>query len=141
MNADSRFLFGMALTGFVMAFAVLVGPRIVLALLCDRDADRKILDAQSDFFCSENHKIVYDAWSECGLMKVCTDAHSGAKDGSQFAAQGGRLLSKALCSQGRVTSGWTWYDSEGKPHSEKGGYQVPVQAGGDAQRTRQGQRQ
>lgn len=126
MSTDSRILLGMVLTVLLMAAALFVGPRIILTLACDRDEDRKALDAQTDFVCAEDHKVLYDAWSECGLKKECSDPISGKTDGSYFAAQGGHLQSKSLYSQGRETGGWTWFDSNGKPYPENGGYKSPA---------------
>jgi hypothetical protein len=103
------------------------GLALFLAGCCDREADRKVLDAQPDFYCPRGSQINYEAWSECGLMKVCVDPSSGMKNGSQFAAQGGQLQSKALYSQGKSTGNSTWYDRDGKAHSEGGGYQAPAE--------------
>lgn len=111
-----------------VALAVLVAPWLILAQACDRDADRKVLDAQPDFFCPVGNQVAYDAWSECGLKKECIDPKNGLRDGSFFAAQGGRLHSKALYSQGRELGDWTWYDDDGKALPEGGGYRPPPQA-------------
>lgn len=115
-------LFAVVLT---VALVVFVAPRLILGLACDREADRKVLDVQPDFYCPTESQVVYDAWSECGLMKVCIDPRTGVKTGSQFAAQGGQLRSKALYSMGKEVDGSTVYDNDGEPLRENGGYKPP----------------
>lgn len=107
---------------------VLILPRLILGLACDREEDRQVLDAQTDFYCPVGNKVSYDAWGECGLKKECLDSKSGANDGSKFAARGGRLQSKALYSQGKRAGGWTEYDREGKAKAGSCGYQAPLES-------------
>ena len=113
----------------VVAYAaVVLAPQVILSQVCDRDTDRKVLDAQPDFFCPAGNRVAYDAWSECGLKKECIDPKNGLSDGSKFSAQGGQLKSKALYSQGKEAGGWTGYDDDGKALPEGGGYRPPPQA-------------
>jgi hypothetical protein len=104
---------------------VVVAPQIILAQECERETDRKVLDTQKDFFCPAGNQIAYDAWSECGLKKECIDPKSGMRNGSFFAAQGGKMRSKALYSKDKKTGGWTGYNSDGKALPEDGGYKPP----------------
>lgn len=101
-----------------MAFS-LIG---MLIGCCNRDADKKVLDEQQDFVCGVNNEVAYEAWSECGLMKVCINPRTSEKDGSQFASQGGHLQSKSHYSEGNRLDGWTWYDKDGNANHEAGGY-------------------
>ena len=112
------------LTALVMAVCVLLVPKMILDASCDRDSDRDALDSQIDFYCPVGSKVVYAAWSECGLMKVCLDSRN-KRNGSLFAAQGGQLQTKTLYFQGRALRSRTWYDREGKAHIEGSGYQDP----------------
>ena len=105
-------------------FAVMLTA--LLAGCCDRDADRNILDAQTDFYCPTSSKVSYEPWSECGLMKVCIDPGTKKKNGSQFAAQGGKMRSKALYTLGNEVGGWTEYDSNGNTEMKIGGYKAPA---------------
>ena len=110
----------------VAAYAVVVlAPQVILAQVCDREMDRKVLDTQPDFSCPVGNQVTYDAWRECGLKKECIDRKNGLRDGSFFAAQGGQLRSKALYSQGKKADGWTGYDNDGKALPEEGGYKPP----------------
>ncbi|WP_147455602.1 hypothetical protein [Solilutibacter pythonis] len=93
----------------------------------DREKDRLVLDQQKDFYCPAGNEIAYEAWSEYGLMKVCVSKDLRVKNGSQFAAQGGQLRSKALYSQGEKAGGWTGYANDGKALPERGGYRSPSQ--------------
>jgi len=104
---------------------VVVAPQVILSQVCDREMDRKVLDAQPDFFCPTGNQVAYDAWSECGLKKECIDPKNSLGDGSFFAAQSGQLHSKALYSQGKKIGGWTGYDADGKALPEDGGYKPP----------------
>ena len=116
----------LAVGALVIAYAmVVVAPQVILTQVCDRETDRKVLDAQSDFFCPAGNEIVYDAWGECGLKKECIDPKIGKADGSKFSAQNGRLQSKALYSQGKQAGGWTGYGADGKALLEDGGYKPP----------------
>lgn len=91
-----------------------------------REKDRLVLDQQEDFYCPVGSEISYEGWSEYGLMKVCVSGNSRVKNGSQFAAQGGQLRSKALYLQGKKTGGWTGYSNDGKAVPEGGGYRSPL---------------
>lgn len=113
----------MSRPGYFFATVVLLSAS--LSGCCDRAADRAVLDEQTDFYCAGNGAVTYAAWSECGLMKVCIDQRTGKKNGSQFAAQGGKLRSKALYHLGKEVGGWTAYDAEGNAQAEEGGYQSP----------------
>jgi hypothetical protein len=113
---------------FIAYAVVVVAPQVILAQVCDREADRKVLDAQSDFFCPAGNQVAYNAWSECGLKKECIDSKNGLSNGSKFSAQGGQMRSKALYSQGKEADGWTGYDDGGKPLPQGGGYRHPPQA-------------
>lgn len=95
----------------------------------DREKDRIEMDKELDFYCPNDSQITYEAWSEYGLMKVCRSTESGEIDGSKFAAQDGRLRSKAIYSGGLRKGGWTGYDNDGKAMPVDGGYKFPVQAG------------
>jgi len=108
----------------VYAVAV-IAPQFLLAQVCDREADRKMFDAQSNFSCPVGNQVAYGAWSECGLKKECINPKNGLSDGSLFAAQGGQLRSKALYSKGNKAGGWTSYDKDGKALPEEGGYKTP----------------
>ena len=97
----------------------------LLAGCCDREADRKALDQQEGFACQEGNQVRYEAWSECGLMKVCINPRTEEKDGSQFAAQEGYVQSKSLYSKGKRVGGLTWLDADGNAYEEDGGYRMP----------------
>lgn len=113
----------------VSAYAVVVvAPQVILAQVCDREADRKVLDEQSDFFCPAGNRVAYDAWSECGLKKECINPKNSLSNGSKFSAQGGQMRSKALYSQGKQADGWTGYDDDGKALPEGSGYRPPPRA-------------
>lgn len=127
MNVRYVCLWVMALGLLVVTLWLVVMPRVILRLGCDREGDRKVLDAQMDFFCPAGNKVVYDAWGECGLKKECLAPTTGVVDGSKFVSLGGRLQSKTLYSKGRQTGGWTGYDREGAAISEDGGYLAPVE--------------
>ncbi|MDR1075980.1 MAG: hypothetical protein LBL59_06710 [Xanthomonadaceae bacterium] len=126
MSVQRILLWVMLVGALIVALWMFVLPRVIFGLACDHEADRQALDAQTDFYCPVNNKIVYDAWGECGLKKECLDPKSGVADGSKFAALGGRLQSKTLYSQGKQVGGWTGYDRDGKANPEGGGYQVPA---------------
>lgn len=99
---------------------------ISIALVgCSGKDDRGVLDNERDFFCPQAGHIEYKPWGENGLMKVCIDRAVGNKNGSQFAATGGVLQSKAIYSNGVQSPGWTWWDANGAPHYEAGGYRTP----------------
>ncbi len=89
-----------AATALLLATLVFVAPRIILGMACDREGDRRALDAEADFVCAHDNKIVYEAWSECGLVKVCVNPNNSSKDGSSFTAQGGHLRTKAKYENG-----------------------------------------
>ena len=131
LEGSHRSLRALAIVLLALAFVVVlcasVIPKAILALLCDREMDRKVLDAQTDFYCPSGNQVVYDGWSECGLKKECINPKSGMTDGSFFAAHGGQLNSKSLYSQGKKTGGWTWYDNDRRPQPEDGGYQVTTE--------------
>lgn len=84
-----------------------------------------MLDGNSGFSCADPNIIEYKAWGECGLMKVCINKDTGEKDGSQFAAQSGRIQSKTFYSNGLRSSSWTWFDANGNAVHENGGYRTP----------------
>lgn len=107
-----------------LPYAVFLGA-VALSGCCDREADRRVLDQQGGFYCPSSNEVVYEAWSECGLMKVCVSRGSRIKQGSQFAAQGGKLRSKSMYSQGERVGGWTGFDNDGKELPEDGGYKPP----------------
>lgn len=123
-----RILLWIVLVGLLIAVLwVFIAPRVILGLGCDRQTDRHVLDAQTDFYCPVGNKVTYDAWGECGLKKECLDPKSGMGNGSKFAAMGGRVQSKALYLNGKQVGGWTGYDRQGKARPEGGGYQAPVE--------------
>ncbi|MEX1826345.1 hypothetical protein [Luteibacter sp. CQ10] len=121
----SRVLFVAALSVIGIAVIwVFVIPRAVLSIACDRAADRKAIDEAADFYCPAGNDVSYQAWGECGLMKVCIDPRTKEKNGAFFASQGGRLRVKSLYSSGVDSGGLTTFDNSGKAKEINGGYRI-----------------
>jgi hypothetical protein len=69
------------------------------------------LDREEGFVCPLPGKVAYEPWGPHGLSKACV--MGGARNGSFFAAEQGRVVIHGNYENGQKQGTWEWVDSSG----------------------------